>query len=112
MATKEAVKKEEVTFKYDDADVEKGAKIIDDRGYITKKDFPKMDNALWSAGFEKKIDEYLLNKDESHYMYFEKFDFAGGTIENIIFDMDKIKTRTAALNQLGETLDLKVFGRL
>ncbi|GAK48447.1 hypothetical protein LOSG293_300180 [Secundilactobacillus oryzae JCM 18671] len=111
MATKEAKKTEKktVTFDYDEADIKKAADLINQNGFITKLDFPKMENPDWSFGFEKKIDDYLLDQPGSHYMYFEKFDFLGGTIENIIFDMDKVKTRMDALHTLGDTLGLTVF---
>ncbi|GEL16154.1 hypothetical protein [Pediococcus cellicola] len=94
---------------YDKEDVKEAADIIEEKGFITRNDFPDMKDRLWSQGFYEKIEaEFHSRESEDPYIFFERFDFIGGAIESIIFDMDQVTTREKALHILGNALDLKV----
>ncbi len=43
-------------------------------------------------------------EDVDPYLYIERFDFKGGKLDDIIFDMDKITTREDALKTLSREL--------
>lgn len=102
---KEETKKPTVVIP--DEDVEKASKLVLDPGYVTKKDLPKMADLEWATALSDAVTKHFLNDDEDHdpYVYFEQFDFAGGDIDSIIFNMDIIKTRDAGLHKLSEALD-------
>ncbi|WP_203642173.1 hypothetical protein [Levilactobacillus andaensis] len=91
-------------------DVEKAAKLILDPGYVTKKDLPKMADLAWATALSDAVTKHFLNDDDDHdpYVYFEQFDFAGGDIDSVIFNMDVIKTRDEALHDLADALDEKI----
>lgn len=92
------------------ADVEKAAKLILKPGYVTKHDLPKMADLSWATALNKAVTAHFLNDDDDHdpYVYFEQFDFAGGDIDSILFNMDIVKTREEALKTLGEQIDQKL----
>ena len=100
----------EAQIKYSDDDLKKGIQIIKDRGYITKKDFKKMDDDVWAHGFERKMDA-MIQEDDSYnpYLYVERFDFRGGNIDSIIFDMDKVPSRDAALKTLAKVTNQQII---
>lgn len=91
-------------------DVEKAAKLVLDPGYVTKKDLPKMAGLEWATALSDAVMKHFLEDDEDHdpYVYFEQFDFDGGDIDSIIFNMDIVKTRDAGLQKLAEVLDEKI----
>lgn len=91
-------------------DVEKAAKLVLDPGYVTKKDLPKMADLAWATALSDAVMQHFLNDDEDHdpYVYFEQFDFDGGDIDSIIFNMDIVKTRDAGLHKLADALDEKI----
>ncbi|MFC6275546.1 hypothetical protein ACFQET_08480 [Levilactobacillus tangyuanensis] len=91
-------------------DVEKAAKLVLDPGYVTKKDLPKMADLAWATALSDAVTKHFLNNDDDHdpYVYFEQFDFDGGDIDSIIFNMDIIKTREEALDDLAEALGEKI----
>lgn len=92
------------------ADVEKAAKLVLDPGYVTKKDLPKMADLAWATALSDAVMKHFLNDDDDHdpYVYFEQFDFDGGDIDSIIFNMDVIKTREEALHDLADALGEKI----
>ncbi|WP_236747677.1 hypothetical protein [Acetilactobacillus jinshanensis] len=95
----------ESKIKYSDDDLKKAIDLIKKRGYITKLDFKKMDDTVWADGFYKAMDSKIQEDDSYNpYLYIELFDFKGGDIDAIIFDMDKVKTRDDALKTLAKTL--------
>ncbi|MFD1455154.1 hypothetical protein ACFQ44_05540 [Levilactobacillus lanxiensis] len=106
---KEETKKPTVVIP--DEDVEKASKLVLDPGYVTKKDLPKMADLEWATALSDAVTKHFLNDDEDHdpYVYFEQFDFAGGDIDSIIFNMDIIKTRDAGLHKLSEALDENII---
>lgn len=93
---------------YTDDQVKKAVDLINEQGYVTKKDIPEMDDDDWSKGFAQKIDGVFKNSDKDPYIYYEKFDYAGGDIDTIIWNMDVLKTRDEALKKLAEVLDEKI----
>lgn len=111
---KEAVKvetdKERIAkIDFDKEDVKQAADMIAEKGFVTRNDFPDLKDRLWSEGFYEQIgDEFHHRDNEDPYIFFERFDFIGGAIESIIFDMDQVETREKALHILGDALDLKV----
>lgn len=95
-------------LKYTDEQINKAVDLINDQGYVTKKDIPEMDDDDWSKGFADKIDAVFKNSDKDPYIYYEKFDYAGGEIDTIIWNMDVIKTRDDALKKLADVLGKKI----
>jgi len=95
-------------LKYNDDQVKKAVDLINDQGYVTKKDIPEMDDDDWSKGFAAKIDDVFKNSDKDPYIYYEKFDYAGGEIDTIIWNMDVIKTRDDALKKLADIMGKKI----
>lgn len=67
-----------------------------------------MDDDDWTKEFAERIDKIFQKSDEDPYIYFEKFDFAGGDIDSIIWNMDVIKSRDEALKKLSEVLNKKI----
>ncbi|MBW1604913.1 hypothetical protein HZL42_00760 [Lactobacillus sp. Sy-1] len=96
-------------MRFEDSDIQKGIDLIESQGYITKKDFPKMKDDVWAVAFEKNLDVKFRDEDsDDPYLYVEKFDFVGGNIDSIIFDMDKVPNRDAALKKLAEATGQKI----
>lgn len=65
----------------------------------------------WSrlyAGIVKKGFAKLHQDKDDDYFYEEPFDYENGRIANIIWDMDKIKTREEAMKTLANELGLTV----
>ncbi|GLB47377.1 hypothetical protein WR164_13560 [Philodulcilactobacillus myokoensis] len=95
--------KKEAEIKFNPDDIKKGVQLIKDQGYVTKKDFKRMKDDYWAAAFYKKVDAaFQDDADDDPYLYVERFDFKGGNIDSIIFDMDKVKTRADALKILAD----------
>jgi hypothetical protein len=67
-----------------------------------------MDDDDWAKGFSKEVDKVFQKSDEDPYIYYEKFDFVGGDIDSIIWNMDVIKTRDAALQKLADLLKERI----
>ncbi|HJE86781.1 MAG TPA: hypothetical protein K8U88_04255 [Levilactobacillus hammesii] len=89
-------------------DVEKAAKLILKPGYVTKHDLPKMADLAWATALSEAVMKHFLDdEDNDPYVYFEQFDFAGGDIDSILFNMDIIKTREDALTILGDQIGQK-----
>ncbi len=109
----ETPKDEEVTptIEIPTADVEKAAKLILAPGFVTKKDLPKMKDLAWATALSKAVTKHFLENDDDHdpYVYFEQFDFAGGKIDSILFNMDVVPTREAALQDLADALGEKII---
>jgi len=92
-------------------DVKKAANLILKPGYVTKHDLPKMADLAWATALSEAVTAHFLNHDEDHdpYVYFEQFDYAGGDIDSIIFNMDVIPTRDKALELLGDAIGQKLI---
>lgn len=58
--------------------------------------------------FQKRSIKSFKKSDEDPYIYYEKFDFVGGDIDSIIWNMDVIKTRDAALQKLADLLKERI----
>lgn len=98
----------ETDFDIKPEDVKKATELIIAQGYVTKKDFPEMQDEQWARAFYQKIDAALKKDTDDDYLYVEPFDFVNGAIETIIFDMDQIPNRDDARNILGNELGLKI----
>lgn len=96
------------TYDFSDEVVEKAADLIAKQGYVTRNDIPEMKDLLWADAFGKKMDEYFLAKQADRFIYYENFDYVGGEIDAIIFDMNQVKTRDDALHVLGKALGLRI----
>ncbi|BDZ31617.1 hypothetical protein [Lactiplantibacillus brownii] len=93
-----------------DSDVKKAMDLIRANGYVTREDFKQMDDEEWAEGFDKKIiASFLKVEGEDPYIYFEQFDFKGGDIDSIIFDMDRVGTRDHALALLAKTIHQEAY---
>lgn len=112
MASKSADKGATTTkpaFEYTDEMIQKAADLIAKQGYITRKDIPEMKDLDWADGLGDKVNQYFVDQTADRYIYHENFDYAGGDIAAIIFDMDQVKTRDDALHKLGEVLGDKII---
>jgi len=108
--TKTKIHEDSKKLVYDDSDVEKAMDLIRERGYVTRKDFNKMDDEDWAEGFDQKIEaKFLKSEKEDPYIYFEQFDFKGGDIDSIIFDMDQVGTREHALKLLAAAIKQNAY---
>ncbi|WP_246147690.1 hypothetical protein [Secundilactobacillus folii] len=96
-------------FEYTDEVIQKAADLIAKQGYVTRKDIPEMKDLDWADGLGEKVNQYCIDKNADRYIYHENFDYDGGDISAIIFDMDQIKTRDDALHKLGEVLNEKII---
>jgi hypothetical protein len=99
----------EKVAKIDSALVDQAVKLIKEKGYVTRKDFAKLQDDDWAKQFTTQISDAFRAADEAPYIYYERFDFLDHEITGIIFDMDQLKTRVAAGQKLGEVLGLKSF---
>ncbi|GEP24732.1 MAG: hypothetical protein ABF679_06410 [Lentilactobacillus diolivorans] len=104
----DAEEKPESKFNFSSDEVKKAVDLIEEKGYITKIDFKEMDDDDWAKGFSKEIDKVFQKSDEDPYIYYEKFDFVGGDIDSIIWNMDVIKTREGALEKLADVLKKRI----
>ncbi len=103
--TKTKIHEDSKKLVYQDSDVKKAMDLIRDHGYVTREDFKQMADEDWAEGFEQKIEAAFLKIDgEDPYIYFEQFDFKGGDIDSIIFDMDQVGKRENALKLLAEAI--------
>ena len=91
-----------------DEDVDKAAKKIEQVGYVTEKDVPEMIDRDYTRALSKKVSAKLHQDKDDDYFYEEPFDYENGRIANIIWDMDKIKTREEAMKTLANELGLTV----
>ena len=95
---------------YQDSDVKKAMDLIRANGYVTRADFKQMDDEDWAEGFDQKIEAAFLKVDgEDPYIYFEQFDFKGGDIDSIIFNMDVVGTRDHALELLAAAIHQEAY---
>lgn len=100
----------EANLKFSDDDINKGIDLLKKQGYITKKDIKNMDDTVWADGFKKAIDDKVQGDEKwNPYIYVEKFDFKGGKIDSIIFDMDQVTTRKAASEKLADVTNQKII---
>ncbi|WP_283680397.1 hypothetical protein [Lentilactobacillus sp. Marseille-Q4993] len=106
MAEEETATKQKINFSGDQ--VKKAAQMLEEQGYFTKLDFPEMKDYEWTKQFEERLRVWFQDSKDNPYLYYERFDFVGGDIDSIIFNMDIIKTREAALEKLGEVLNEKI----
>ncbi|AQW21271.1 hypothetical protein PL11_004700 [Lentilactobacillus curieae] len=102
----ETATKPKINFSGDQ--VKKAAKLLEGQGYITKLDFPEMKDYEWTKQFEQAVDKTFQDSKDDPYLYYERFDFVGGDIDSIIFNMDIIKSRELALEKLAEVLKEKI----
>ncbi len=91
-----------------DEAVDKAAKQIEKVGYVTEKDVPEMIDRDYTRALSKKVSAKLHSDNDDDYFYEEPFDYENGRIANIMWDMDKIKTREEAMKILADELGLTV----
>ena len=91
-----------------DEAVDKAAAQIEKVGYVTEKDVPEMIDRDYTRALSKKVSAKLHTDNDDDYFYEEPFDYENGRIANIMWDMDKIKTREEAMKILADELGLTV----
>ena len=91
-----------------DEAVDKAAAQIEKVGYVTEKDVPEMIDRDYTRALSKKFSAKLHKDNDDDYFYEEPFDYENGRIANIMWDMDKIKTREEAMKILADELGLTV----
>lgn len=91
-----------------DEAVDKAAAQIEKVGYVTEKDVPQMIDCDYTRALSQKVSAKLHKDNDDDYFYEEPFDYEDGRIANIMWDMDKIKTREEAMKVLADELGLTV----
>ncbi|AUC00913.1 hypothetical protein [Lacticaseibacillus paracasei] len=91
-----------------DEAVDKAAAQIEKVGYVTEKDVPEMIDRDYTRALSNKVSAKLHKDNDDDYFYEEPFDYENGRIANIMWDMDKIKTREEAMKILADELGLTV----
>ncbi|GAF38636.1 hypothetical protein FC83_GL003093 [Agrilactobacillus composti DSM 18527 = JCM 14202] len=77
------------------------------KGYLTAADAPEIDNDEKGAALRDKLDKEIHNENKEPYLVHELFDYENGVIKGIIFNMDIIPTRDAAMDKLSEVSNNK-----
>ncbi|WP_461224254.1 hypothetical protein [Lacticaseibacillus suihuaensis] len=79
---------------------------INDQGFVTEKELADLKDRDYARDLAATLTKSREKKQEEGYIYAEPFDFAGGDIENIVWNMDVIKTRDAAKQKLADDMGL------
>ncbi|WP_125704283.1 hypothetical protein [Lacticaseibacillus daqingensis] len=81
---------------------------INTQGFVTEKELPDLKDRDYTRELSAELTKAREKKQEKGYIYAEPFDFAGGEIENIVWNMDQIKTRADAKQTLATDMGLKM----
>lgn len=92
----------------DAATLQKAEEAIDATGFVTEKEIPELNDRDFSRELSDEVRQDREQKQEDGYIYTEPFDFAGGKITNIIWNMDEINTREAAKESLAQDMGLTI----
>ncbi|WP_179395522.1 hypothetical protein [Lacticaseibacillus absianus] len=79
---------------------------INAQGFVTEKELPALQDRDYARALSTELTQTRVHRQEEGYLYTEPFDFEGGQIENIIWNMDVIKTRAAAKQALASDMHL------
>lgn len=72
------------------------------QGYLTAADAPEIDTEKDGQTLRDKLDKALKDANKDPYLVYELFDYKKGVIKGIIFNMDVLHTRQAAMDKLSE----------
>lgn len=72
------------------------------KGFITAVDAPELDKEESGQALREKLDTSMRDDDKEPYLVYELFDFQKGIIKGILFNMDIIPSRQAAMDKLSE----------
>ncbi|WP_407891007.1 hypothetical protein [Lacticaseibacillus sp. N501-2] len=88
--------------------VKKADDAVNATGYVTEKEIPELHDMAFARELADALTKSREKASEDGYIYTEPFDFVGGKISNIVWNMDKIKTRTDAEATLAADLNWQV----
>ncbi|MFD1394026.1 hypothetical protein ACFQ3L_10660 [Lacticaseibacillus jixianensis] len=106
MAEDKVKKATKIVVDIPDEDAKIAEKAMNDQGFVTPKELPRLTDIDYSRSLAAVLTKAREGKSEEGYIYSEEFDFAGGEIENIIWNMDQIKNRDAAKRTLADHMGL------
>lgn len=106
MAEDKVKKATKIVVDIPDEDVQTAEKAMNDQGFVTPKELPRLTDIDYSRSLAAVLTKAREGKAEEGYIYSEEFDFAGGEIENIIWNMDQIKNRDDAKKTLADHMGL------
>lgn len=106
MAEETVKKAVKVVVDIPDADIQIAEKAMNDQSFVTPKELPQLTNIDYARSLAAALTKAREGKAEEGYIYSEEFDFAGGEIENVVWNMDTIKTRDEAKRALAKHMGL------
>lgn len=77
---------------------------INQTGFVDEKTLPDLKNIDFARDLSTKLAQTREKASEKGYIYTEPFDYAGGKISNIVWNMDKIKSRQDAETTLAQDM--------
>lgn len=88
--------------------VKKADDAVNATGYVTEKEIPELHDLAYARDLAQALTKAREQDSEAGYIYTEPFDFVGGKISNIVWNMDQIKTRADAEATLAADLHWQV----
>ncbi|MFD1484216.1 hypothetical protein ACFQ5J_03100 [Lacticaseibacillus baoqingensis] len=88
--------------------IKEAEEAINTNGFVTEKELPDLHDINYARELSDKLIKSRENQSEKGYIYTEPFDFVGGKISNIVWNMDRIKTRKDAEAALAKDLNWSV----
>jgi hypothetical protein len=88
--------------------VKKADDAVNATGYVTEKEIPELHDMAYARQLAEALSKSREKSSEEGYIYTEPFDFVGGKISNIVWNMDKIQTRADAEETLAEDMHWQV----
>ncbi|MCI1987329.1 MAG: hypothetical protein LKJ69_12420 [Lactobacillus sp.] len=88
--------------------IKEADEALNTNGFVTEKALPDMHDINFARALNEALIKSREKQSEPGYIYTEPFDYAGGKISNIIWNMDRIKTREDAEATLAKDLNWSV----
>lgn len=88
--------------------VKKADDAVNATGFVTEKEIPELHDMAFARDLAQKLAKSREKASEEGYIYTEPFDYVGGKISNIVWNMDQIKTRQDAEATLASDLHWQV----
>ncbi|MFD1430941.1 MULTISPECIES: hypothetical protein [Lacticaseibacillus] len=89
--------------------VAKADEAMNANNFVTEKEVPEMASLETAREIASALTKAREGNAEAGYIYVEPFDFQGGEIKNIIWNMDKIESRDDAKQALAAHLNLTIM---
>ncbi|WP_461212819.1 hypothetical protein [Lacticaseibacillus sp. GG6-2] len=88
--------------------VKKANEALNSQGFVDEHQLPELENMFFARDLTQKVIKEREKNSEEGYIYTEPFDFSGGRISNIVWNMDKIKSREDAEQTLADDMHWSV----